>query len=142
MQIDLTAEQFQAELAAFDDAIYAIGLRFQALPEGSPQELVLTAEVEIRISRMARIMDRYHELSPAEVHARYVELWHQVEQRQIEGETQEQIATWLLELTAEPVDQGADERTQVAHVRATVGAQKAWRRLMGIKTLEEHKDGY
>ena len=61
MQIDLTPEEFQAELAAFDDAMYAIGLRFQALPEGSPQELVLTAEVEVRISRMQSIMDQYHE---------------------------------------------------------------------------------
>ena len=142
MQIDLTAEQFQAELAAFDDAMSAIAHRFKALPEDSPQQHVLAAEVEVRISRMQGIMDRYHELSAAEVHAHYVELWHQVEQRQSEGETQEQIATWLLELTAEPVDQGADERTQVAHVRAIVGAQKARRRLMGIKTLKEHRDGY
>ena len=49
------------QLAAFDATMRRFGEELLALPEGSPQHAVITAEIEVRISRMQWIIDHNHE---------------------------------------------------------------------------------
>ena len=52
--------EFERELAAFDENNHRLAQEILALADSDPQHHVIAAEIEVRISRMQKIMDDYH----------------------------------------------------------------------------------
>ena len=87
-------------------------------------------------------MEDYHADDPdvirvAETHARYAEFWAEVEVRREKGQSEKEIGDWLQDIAHYCPDPDADDNAHVHHVRIQVGAQKAWRRLKGMRLLGE-----
>lgn len=80
-------------------------------------------------------------VSDAEIHARFVDLRNEAKQRMANGQTKEQVAAWLLDISGQPIV-GLEHGAAVTQARYQIAASQAWRELMGIKTLREHAEGY
>ena len=55
--------------------------------------------------------------------------------------TKEHVAAWLLEISGQPIV-GLEHEAAITQTRYQLAASKAWRELMGLRTLREDAEGY
>ena len=80
-------------------------------------------------------------VSDAEIHAQFIDLRNEARQRMANGQTKEHVAAWLLEISGQPIV-GLEHEAAVTQARYQLAASKAWRELMGLRTLREDAEGY
>ena len=80
-------------------------------------------------------------VSDAEIHARFIDLRNEARHRKANGQTKEHVAAWLLEIAGQPIV-GLEHEAAVTQTRYQLAASKAWRELMGLRTLREDAEGY